>query len=97
MEAKDFFGVKDDVRICILQRGWIMVGYFERVGDNCKLLNGNVIKSWGTDKGLGVLAKLGPQKDTQLDPNNGEAEFDWLTVVATLKCNAAKWEKALKE
>lgn len=82
-------------RIVILQRGWVMVGKYSRDGDNCRLTNANVIRNWGTTKGLGELAADGPKKDTKLDPTNGLVEFHRLTEIATIVCNEAKWEKQL--
>lgn len=41
-----------DVKIVILQRGWVMVGRFERKGSDCKLINASVIRSWGQPKDL---------------------------------------------
>ena len=86
---------KGNVRIVILQRGWNMVGRFERNGSDCKLHNAAVIRTWGTTKGLGEIAKDGPTSSTKLDPCNGTVEFDYLTVVATIGCNEEKWKKSL--
>ncbi len=84
----------NDVRIVILQRGWVMVGRFERNGSECKLHDASVIRSWGTTKGLGELAS-GPTSSTKLDKCNGLVEFDYLTVVATISCEGKSWEKEL--
>lgn len=84
-----------DIKIVILQRGWVMVGKFERKGSDCKLHNSSVIRSWGTTKGLGELAKDGPTSTTKLDPNNGVVEFDYLTIVATISCDQKSWKKYL--
>lgn len=85
-----------DIRIVILQRGWVMVGQFERDGLDCKLHNASVIRIWGTTRGLGEIAKHGPNPDkTQLDPTNGVVEFDYLTVVATIACNEDAWKGKL--
>ena len=84
-----------EVKIVILQRGWVMVGRFERNGSDCKLHNASVIRSWGTSRGLGEIAGNGPTSTTKLDPTNGVVEFDYLTGVATLSCEGKKWEKYL--
>lgn len=78
-------------KIVILQRGWVMIGKFERNGSECKLKNASVIRSWGTKKGLGELAANGPTSTTILDPCNGIVEFDYLTVVATISVEENKW------
>ena len=84
-----------DIKIVILQRGWVMVGRFERKGSDCKIFKASVIRSWGTTKGLGEIAEGGPTSSTELDKCNGLVEFDYLTVVATIACNEEKWEKEL--
>lgn len=86
---------ESDVKIVVLQRGWVMVGRFERSGNDCKLFDASVIRVWGTTKGLGEIAADGPTKDTKLDKCNGLVEFDYLTVVATIECNKSKWDKSL--
>jgi len=78
-----------DIRIVILQRGWVMVGKFSKRGTQCFLDNGSVIRVWGTTKGLGEIA-AGPTAQTQLDPVP-QVEFHELTVIATLKCDPVKW------
>ena len=79
------------MKIVILQRGWVMVGRFERNGSDCKLHNAHVIRIWGTKQGLGELAGNGPTKDTKLDKCYGVVEFDYLTVVASLSVEESKW------
>lgn len=84
-----------EYKIVILQRGWVMVGKMERSGSECKLHQANVIRNWGTTKGLGEIADSGPKKDTKIDPCNGVVEFDYLTVVATIAINEERWKSAL--
>ena len=48
---KDSISAKDiisDIKIVVLQRGWIVVGRFERTETQCKLHNASVIRTWGT-------------------------------------------------
>lgn len=82
-----------DIKIVILQRGWIMVGRFERKGSDCKLSNASVVRKWGTINGLGELADRGPLSDTVLDKCYGIVEFDYLTVVATISVNQKSWKE----
>jgi len=91
-ECEEFGG---NIKIVILQRGWAMVGRFERNGSECKLHNASVIRRWGTESGLGQIAKDGPTGETTLDKCNGIVEFDYLTVVATIACNEKNWKKEL--
>jgi hypothetical protein len=83
------------IKIAILQRGWVMVGCFERNGSDCRLHNASVIRIWGTQKGLGEIAANGPTKDTVLDKCYGVVEFDFLTVVALIAVEESKWESAI--
>ena len=83
------------IKIIILQRGWCMVGRFERDGSNCKLRDAAVIRQWGTTKGLGQIAEGGPTDLTKLDKCHGVVEFDYLTVVATIDCEEGVWENVL--
>lgn len=82
------------VKIAILQRGWVMIGRFERNGSDCKLHNASVIRVWGTTRGLGELAN-GPTQNTKLDKCFGLVQFDYLTVVALIDVQEDKWVNAL--
>ena len=84
-----------DIKICVLQRGWVLIGKLEQDGNNCKLHQASVIRNWGTTKGLGELAAEGPKKDTKLDKCNGLVEFNELTVVLTLSVNEGAWKNSL--
>lgn len=84
-----------EIKIVILQRGWVMVGRFERNGSDCKLHQASVIRKWGTTKGLGEIAGNGPTKDTVLDKCYGVVEFDYLTVVASISVKGELWENKL--
>lgn len=79
-----------DIKIVVLQRGWVYVGRFKRDGNKCKLYNAYNIRNWGTTEGLPELVN-GPTDETKLDKCEGVVEFDWLTVVHTITVNAEKW------
>ena len=81
-----------DIRIVILQRGWIYIGRFERNGNDCRLHNAYNIRSWGTKKGLAELVH-GPTSSTILDKCEGVVEFDWLTTIHTIAVNKEKWNQ----
>lgn len=91
-QSQEFSG---EYKICILQRGWVMIGKLERNGSECKLHQAAVIRNWGTKKGLGELAAEGPKRDTVIDKCNGLVEFDYLTVVAAISVNEDIWKNAL--
>ena len=81
-----------EIKIVILQRGWIYVGKFERNGNDCKLHKASCIRTWGTTKGLQELVN-GVTSKTVLDKCEGIVEFDWLTVVHTISVNSEKWNQ----
>jgi len=83
-----------DIRIVILQRGWVMVGRFTQEGENCKLENASVIRIWGTSRGLGELAVNGPLSGTKLDPCP-TVRFHELTGIGTIDCVEEKWQGKL--
>lgn len=83
-----------NIKIVILQRGWIVIGRWSQTGDMCALDNAYVIRRWGTDKGVGQLALEGKLTDTKLD-KAGRVEFHQLTVVATINCDEKLWDREL--
>jgi hypothetical protein len=89
-EHKDDKEDTRDVRIVILQRGWVFVGVYSEKGDQCFIDNGFNIRLWGTSKGLGELVN-GPLSTTKLD-SVPQVQFNKLTVISTLKVNASKWD-----
>lgn len=83
-----------DVRIVILQRGWVAVGRFSQDGSDCVLSNASIIRKWGTEKGLGQLVS-GPLANTTLDPC-GTLRFHELAIVACIDTEVSKWASHLK-
>ena len=83
-----------DIKICVLQRGWVMIGRYTKEEDTISLENAYVIRQWGTTKGLGELALDGKQSSTKLD-KAGHVEFHVLTVIAVINCDDTKWDKEL--
>jgi hypothetical protein len=86
--------LSSDVRIVILQRGWVAVGRFSKEGSDCRLEKASIIRKWGTEKGLGQLIS-GPLPNTILD-TCGTLQFHELAIVATLDCEVGKWSQHLK-
>lgn len=84
-----------EIKIVVLQRGWVLVGRFEKDGTNCKLHDASVIRNWGATKGLGEIALGGPTASTKLDKCNGLVEFDILTVVLMISVKEDKWKTQL--
>lgn len=83
-----------DVKIVVLQRGWVYVGRLSKEGNTCRLNNAYNIRTWGTTKGLPELVN-GPTSSTKLDKCEGVVEFDWLTVIHTITVNEEKWKGLL--
>lgn len=83
-----------EIKIVILQRGWVYIGRFERSGNDCKLHNSFCIRTWGTTKGLPELVN-GATSSTKLDKCEGVVEFDWLTVIHTITVNQEKWKSTI--
>ena len=81
-----------ELKIVVLQRGWVLIGLFERTENNCKLHNASVIRVWGTTQGLGELANNGPTSSTKLDKCYGVVEFDYLTMVLSISVDESKWK-----
>ena len=80
-------------KIAILQRGWICVGTFFECGDERRLDNASVIRTWGTTKGIGELATGGPiAGKTVLDPC-GIVRWVKGVEVALIDCVEDKWRK----
>jgi hypothetical protein len=84
------------IRIVILQRGWVAVGYFSQEPNSpkCVLEKAAIIRSWGTTKGLGEIAVKGPLQNTILDPVPN-LMFHELTSVAIIDCVEDVWKKKL--
>ena len=80
--------VPTEKRIVIAQRGWVFVGDYSIDGDDVTLSNAQVIRVWGTTKGLGQLALEGPTSSTKLD-DAGTVRLHRLAIVATL--DVVKW------
>lgn len=84
--------IKGEIKICVLQRGWVVVGRFNRNGNTCTLENASVIRLWGTTQGLGELAANGPTDKTRLDKCHGQVKFDFLTMVLSIDCKEEVWK-----
>lgn len=82
-----------EVKIAILQRGWIFVGYYSKTAQDCKLSSAKCIRNWGTTKGLGELAQ-GPTSKTVLD-GAGTVRFNEATIIALIDADESKWSAKL--
>lgn len=85
--------MNNEVRIVVLQRGWVVVGRYAATDTEVTITDASVIRVWGTDKGLGQLA-AGPTEATILDPA-GTVRAHPMAVVLTIDCEESGWRSAL--
>ena len=73
--------------IVVLQRGWIFVGELKiDQAPYLRLENAQVVRKWGTTKGLGELAEKGPLPETKLEPTP-KTTFHELTTIGLIQCS----------
>lgn len=80
---------EESIKIVVLQRGWVVVGRYQRIGDEIRVRNASVVQVWGTTKGLGEIC-AGPTGKTVLD-KCGDVRCPYLGVVATMDCDQESW------
>ena len=90
-EEEELTEIDGGIKIVILQRGWVFIGRFKKIGSQCKLHNAYCIRRWGTSEGLGELAFKGKLNDTILE-KTPPVKFHELTVIATIDCVEEKWK-----
>ena len=83
-----------DIRIVILQRGWVAVGYLSQDGVKCRLDRAAIVRKWGTTEGLPEIARKGPTINTILDKSPA-IHFHELTIIASIECVEEKWASVL--
>lgn len=67
-----------------------MIGKCEEKDGKLLVVEGSVVRRWGTSKGLPELANKGPLTGTVLD-GKCEMEFPMSSVIAKMKCNDQAW------
>lgn len=82
--------MSDDLKIVILDRGFVLVGNVTVKDDWIETTNASIIRRWGTTKGLGELAANGPLENTKLDPI-GTVRSPLRALIGLVDCEAAKW------
>jgi len=78
-------------KIVVLDRGWVVLGDVEKDDKWYLLLNGFVVRRWGTTQGLGELAQKGPLPETKLDPIP-LTKFHECKVIMIINCSDEKWK-----
>ncbi len=82
-----------DVRIVIVQRGWVFCGRVSREEHEVVIRDAKNIRTWGTTKGLGELYR-GPKSGTVLD-EAGTVRLHALQIIAMIDVDAEAWAKHL--
>ena len=78
-------------KIVVIERGWVVVGQLEKDEKWFILINGAVIRRWGTTMGLGELAQQGPLPETKLEPLP-LTKFLESQVIMIINCAEDKWK-----
>jgi len=82
--------IKDDgIKIAVLDRGFVYIGYVKIEGDFLYLSHAKNIRYWGTTKGLGELVS-GPTKDTKLDAV-GNVTVPIRALISLIDVEQSKW------
>lgn len=80
---------KGDIKIAVLDRGFVYVGRISYEGDFVVLKNAKNIRYWGTTSGLGELVN-GPTKTTKLDVV-GTVRVRGRALIFTIDVVESKW------
>lgn len=83
---------KFGLQIVVLDRGWVVIGKCEFVGDILHIHDAAVVRRWGTTAGLGQLARDGKQRETVLD-ESGHVRAPRSAIVMMFQCEASKWNR----
>jgi hypothetical protein len=78
-----------DIKIVVLDRGFVYVGRVSDDGDYIIIKNAKNIRYWGTSKGLGELVN-GPLSGTKLD-NVGTVRAPSRALISMIDVEQAKW------
>jgi hypothetical protein len=81
------------VQIVIAPRGWVFIGYTHETDKHLVIERANVIRVWGTTKGIGELIN-GPLKDTKLDAC-GVTRIPLGAVLAQIDAEESKWQSKI--
>jgi len=82
---------KGDIKIAVLDRGFVYVGRVSDVDDNFLVLtSAKNVRKWGTSKGLGELVN-GPLPGTVLDPV-GTVRVPFRALMHLIDVSQSKWK-----
>jgi hypothetical protein len=78
------------LKIVVLDRGWVFVGRITEQPGQLTIDEACCVRYWGTKKGLGELASLGPRPETKLDATP-RIVAPGRAVMFTIECDESKW------
>lgn len=81
--------------ILVCDHNWVLVGDIEpHPSDHLRVIVNNCkcVRVWGTDSGLGQLARLGPRPETILDEEGDGVELQRRTILRAIPCNESVWK-----
>lgn len=79
-----------DVKIVVLDRGFVYVGYVLVTPDFVVITHAKNIRAWGTTKGLGELVN-GPLSNTKLD-TVGTVRAPLRALISLIDVEQSKWK-----
>jgi hypothetical protein len=79
-----------DIKIVVLDRGFVYVGQVEETDDFIVIRNAKNIRVWGTTKGLGELVS-GPLSGTKLD-QVGTVRAPCRALISLIDVEQTKWK-----
>lgn len=88
--AKSMEPVSGDVKIVVLDRGFVYVGRVKIEGAFVVISQAQNIRVWGTTKGLGELAN-GPTKNTKVDPV-GSVKAPLRALISLIDTKEGAWK-----
>ena len=81
---------KGDIKIVVLDRGFVYVGHVEVSADWVTITRAQNIRVWGTSKGLGELTH-GPLSGTKLD-NVGTVKAPFRALISLIDVEQKAWK-----
>jgi hypothetical protein len=86
---KDSQETRGNIKIAVLDRGFVYVGEISKEEDFLVISNARNIRYWGTTKGLGQLVN-GPLKETKLDLV-GTVRVPFKALIHLIDVEQSKW------
>jgi hypothetical protein len=91
--------MKVNNKVCIVEsiRRWVFVGKCFNQPDQIQIDDAQVVREWGTSKGLPQLAAMGPLQPTKLDVGSVPPRLYVPRITAHVwECNQKNWEQQIR-